>query len=61
LRRFAPTLFQEALTLRFLPLRKDAPIYLPPERRPDFGSAQEVLQVRSIGVEIEYTIKVSNQ
>lgn len=59
LRRFAPELFQGALTLRFLPLRKDAPIYLPPDRWPDFGTAQEIIQVRSIGVRVEYGIKIS--
>ena len=60
LRRFAPELFQKTLTLRFLPLRKDAPIYLPPDRWPDFGTAQEIVQVRSIGVQIETVLKITN-
>jgi len=58
LRRFAPELFQKTLTLRFLPLRKDAPIHLPPKRWPDFGPAQEIVQVRSIDVQIEYVLKL---
>jgi beta-galactosidase len=57
--RFAPELFQYPLTLRFLPLRKDAPIYLPPDRWPNFGSAQEIIQVRSIGVQMEYKVNIN--
>ena len=43
----------------FLPLRKDAPIYLPPDRWPDFGPAQEIVQVRSIDIQVEYAIKIN--
>jgi hypothetical protein len=50
LSRFDPALLQDGLTLRFIPLRRDAPIYLPPEARPDFANAPDFLQVRSIQV-----------
>ena len=50
LSRFAPEVFEQGLTLRFLPLRRDAPIYLPPESWPDFGSQEEKVQVKSITV-----------
>ncbi len=61
LRRFAPEVLQAGLTLRFLPLRKDAPIYLPPNRWPDFGSEPEIVQVRSIGVQVEYRMKIRKE
>lgn len=58
LNRFLPKIAEEGLTLRILPLRKDAPIYIPKARLPDFGDKGEALQVRSITAEAEYEITV---
>ena len=46
--RFAPEVLAQGMTLKFLPLRKDAPVYLPPGHWPDFGTAEQVLQVKSV-------------
>lgn len=54
LRRFAPELLARGLTLRFLPLRRDAPVYIDEAFRPDFGDHVSVLEVRTIRVEAEY-------
>lgn len=58
LRRFAPDVIHQGLKLQFLPLRKDAPIYLPPEQRPAFGEGDEVLEVKSVQAEVEYRIAI---
>ncbi|MFZ1130442.1 MAG: beta-galactosidase [Terriglobales bacterium] len=47
------------ITLKVLPLRKDAPIYLSPGARPDFGSGQQICTVRSIGASTEYEVQVT--
>ena len=48
LQRFAPEILAGGLELRFLPLRKDAPIYLPSRESIPFGEAEAYLQVESI-------------
>ena len=58
LKRFAPLAGQN-LTLDVLPLRKDAPIYFSPKARPDFGSAEQISEVRAITAVPEYEIRVS--
>jgi beta-galactosidase len=57
LKRFAPFAGQD-LTLDVLPLRKDAPIYFSPKARPDFGSAEQLSDVRAITAVPEYEIRV---
>ncbi len=47
----------DRLTLKILPLRKDAPIYLPRDRRPQFDD-DEAVGVRDISAEPEYEIVV---
>jgi hypothetical protein len=49
LQRYAPEIYTGELLLKILPLRQDAPIYLPDEAKPDFGEASEVLEVSSVG------------
>lgn len=39
LRRYAPDIYRKELLLKVLPLRKDAPIYLPDDAWPEFGAA----------------------
>ena len=48
LRRFRSAAEGQALTLRILPLRRDAPIYLPPERWPDFGGSPAIARLGPI-------------
>jgi hypothetical protein len=47
LRRFAPDITGHDLTLKILPLRKDAPIYIAAEKRPDFGGKSELDEIRN--------------
>jgi len=58
LKRFAP-LAGQTLTLDVLPLRKDAPIYFSPKARPDFGSAEQISDVRAITAVPEYEVRVT--
>ncbi len=58
LKRFAPLAGQN-LTLDVLPLRKDAPIYFSPKARPDFGSAEQISDVRAITAVPEYEVRVT--
>jgi hypothetical protein len=56
-KRFA-SLNAADLTLKILPLRKDAPIYFSPGARPDFGSAQQICAVKAITAITEYEVQV---
>jgi beta-galactosidase len=47
-----------ALTLSVLPLRADAPIYLPKEARPDFGGKQQLAVLRGVKVTPVYRLSV---
>jgi beta-galactosidase len=53
--RLTPAELQAGLELRILPLRADAPIYLPPGARPEFGPSGEALQLKRVSVEWMYT------
>ena len=57
LKRFAP-LAGQSLTLDVLPLRKDAAIYLSPKARPNFGTAEQISDVRAITAVPEYEVRV---
>ena len=46
IRRFAPAILGQNLTLKVLPLRKDAPIYIAAEKRPEFDKNGEAVGVR---------------
>jgi hypothetical protein len=56
LRRFAPEVSQKGITLKILPLRKDAPIYIPQDRLPQFGENAEAIGVTGISLAPEYEI-----
>jgi hypothetical protein len=47
LKRYGPDIFKGELRLEILPLRKDAPIYLEPKDRPDFGANETVVKLQS--------------
>ncbi len=59
LSRFAPAVLGRGLTLKVLPLRQDAPLYLPPGRWPAFGGRPQVAQIRSIAAIPEYEIAIA--
>lgn len=48
LRRHAPEIFKGDLRLLVLPLRKDAPIYMPKEAWPDFGNSDSAVRLHSV-------------
>ena len=47
LNRYAPEILSGDLRLEILPLRKDAPIYLEPKARPDFGGKEGLAELQS--------------
>ena len=49
----------QPLTVAVLPLRADAPIYLPKEARPDFAGQQQLAAVRSVSVIPVYQLRVT--
>lgn len=52
-------LLDKPLTVSVLPLRADAPIYLPKEARPNFGGAQQMATVRGVTVIPVYQLRVT--
>ncbi|MYM82138.1 glycoside hydrolase family 35 [Duganella sp. FT50W] len=52
-------LLDKPLTVSVLPLRADAPIYLPKEARPDFGGARQMAKVRGVTVVPVYQLRVN--
>jgi hypothetical protein len=58
LKRFAPDVFSNGVDLLILPLRKDAPIYIPRSSWPDFKETTQIAQVNSIKASPEYEVKL---
>ena len=52
-------LLDQPLTVAVLPLRADAPIYLPKEARPDFGGAKQMATVRGVTVIPVYQLRIN--
>jgi hypothetical protein len=50
LRRFGPYIYNKELLLKILPLRKDAPIYLPPDAWPKFEDSSSGVALNAIDV-----------
>lgn len=46
-KRYAPEILSGDLRLEILPLRRDAPIYIEPKNRPDFGNNTSLLKLES--------------
>lgn len=59
LKRYAPQIYQKGLTLKILPLKKDAPIYLQQQALPDFGSSNSCLQLDAVEIVEQREISVS--
>jgi len=53
-----PAQRQGPLTLTVLPLRADAPIYLPREHRPDFGGKPQLAEVKGVKVVPVYRVTI---
>jgi hypothetical protein len=53
-----PTKRQDPLTLTVLPLRADAPIYLPREHRPDFGGKPQLAELKAVKVVPVYRVEI---
>ena len=45
--------------MALLPLRKDAPIYLAKEARPDFGEAPSIVALESVEIIPRYQVQLS--
>ena len=50
LKRYAPEIFTGDLRLEILPLRKDAPIFLEPRARPDFGTNASLVKLQAADI-----------
>ena len=48
--RYLPDISTGDLRLEILPLRKDAPIYLPDKAKPDFGAGESLVQLQSVEI-----------
>jgi hypothetical protein len=59
LSRFTPDVLEQGITVKILPLRKDAPIYIAEEHIPDFGDKYEIAQIDSIRFIPEYEVVLS--
>lgn len=59
LRRYAPDILTGDLRVAILPLRKDAPIYLPVSAKPNFGNAKSVVELRSAKIIPRYQVQLS--
>ena len=59
LNRYAPEILTGDLRLEILPLRKDAPIFLEPKAKPDFGSHESIATLQNVEIinshEVEFT------
>ena len=58
LRRYAPDILTGDLRVAILPLRKDAPIMLAKEARPDFGDKQSAVSLNGIEIIPRYKIEL---
>ena len=50
LNRYTPEIFTGDLRLEILPLRKDAPIFLEPKAKPDFGTNESLVKLQSVEI-----------
>jgi hypothetical protein len=50
LKRYGQEIFNSDLRLEILPLRKDAPIFIEPKDRPDFGKADNLADLQSVEI-----------
>jgi hypothetical protein len=58
LRRHAPQILTGDLRVAILPLRKDAPIYMAKEARPDFGEAPATAELKRVEIVPRYRVEL---
>jgi hypothetical protein len=58
LKSINPDLSAENLRLEILPLRKDAPIYIPPGTWPQFSASSQVSQLNEVQIVPEYEVTI---
>lgn len=56
--RQSQALLDRPLTVSVLPLRADAPVYIPGEARPNFGGKDQVAELRKVSVTPVYVLKL---
>lgn len=59
LKRFLDRMQSRSFDLKVMPLRKDAPIFLPPRAWPNFGGKDDVAEVESITAIPVYEVVVN--
>jgi beta-galactosidase len=59
LRRYAPEILNGDLEIAVLPLRKDAPIFMAPAAKPDFGAAGSAVDLQGIEIIPRYQLQVT--
>jgi hypothetical protein len=59
LRRYAPEILDGDLRIAILPLRKDAPIYMARQARPDFGQAGSVAGLQRVEIMPRYQLQLT--
>jgi hypothetical protein len=60
LNRYAPEIFSGDLRLEILPLRADAPIFLEPKAKPDFGGKESLIELQSVEIINRHTVGIEN-
>lgn len=58
LRRYAPDILKGELRVNILPLQRDAPIYLAPEARPNYGKSQSAVSLNRVEIIPRYQISL---
>ena len=61
LRRYAPDILGGDLRIAILPLRKDAPVYMADQARPDFGKAGSVASLQSVEIVPWYQLQITGR
>jgi beta-galactosidase len=61
LRRYAPEILNGDLRIAILPLRKDAPVFMADQARPDFGKSGSVATLRDIEIIPRYQVQISGR
>lgn len=59
--RFAPEIYKKDLILKVLPLRKEAPIYLAEEAKPDFNGKDSICELQSVELKEIYEITLDGK
>ncbi len=58
LKNMNPDVYKKGITVKILPLEKDAPIYLPQQAKPDFGDKASFISLPSVDVYEKYSVEL---